>query len=1386
MEIPAKNTEIHTFEGPVSSDVGKELMPRNQTRKMLNTRRTTLGDKGLITNILGNLLIAAGYATGNSTGLGYITDQQYNKLYYFNYNDQAYHGIYMFDALTLKVTPVLQNLVDTNNVDILRFDLNNGINQLDITYVQNDTTGQVNTLLYWVDGLNKARKANVQKCLDKTATGYGTIITEDLITAYKQTFAYPPQVIFITDTIRTSNYCYGKQFKFSARPYYADGEIGNWCDWSGVPLPPNEDFQGQEALTFTNNAINVTVQTGSKDVVKIEIGMQTTNTDPSGDIATLPWVSVVTLIKSDLSIPDYGNYTFVFYNDGSYGTIDQSNIGRQFSFMPRVPKIQSLVKIALIYGNFYEGFNPVPVNVSIALTFQPFYLPNSTISQLNSPSVTISLTSATSSGGIFNTWWTTLSHFIIGEDVKAGNIFVLNAFGGNGNRTFSYPCGLGDSATTVASAIKQWLRSIDSVGIGTGGGAVVSNESTDMSGNVSWDFTIQAHEGKNAITFGGSVNPINYSTLLDNGLSINTKKMGSVEKYGFVYIDDDGRESLAYTEDSCLVRIPFETETLPGTTAPLGLQQPIVTLSIKHVPPAWARYYRVVKTAGPSTFIQLLIQQVNVVTVANESSYLDLIVGSLFTYQKIHPDTVLAYQFTRGDRLRLVADESTVPATPYTPFFETEILSYIIDEEQFRDASISYTGGTNVVTPADGVQATFVGKYIIIGGNQRIIESVSGGTYILDEVINPDPNYIATPTSAVVYPNYTIKDTRGIIRINIPPSSYNVVAMAKIEVYRPQQNIDNQDFQSFFDFQQKFEILNFGTANASHAGNLQNQDPANPITTPAIVQVTYGNAFVRNRAMPSNNQDPNPQVIIDKICDANFSDFYVSNLYNDGRVYPQDRGLGQVNFPQRVRFSNNFIQNTQVNGLNDFDELDYVDYNDPYGAFTLAKFKRGVLYLFKQLKTTWTHVYQRLIVSNNGEVGLATSDQLLNELQYAEWEGGIGDNPESFIEDGDFMYIGSANSGVYIRIGQDGSIPISEIFFYDKRSKELLENVNTYNLKMPGGFDKPNGEVIWTVPDFIQYLFNNQFNVSDWSTTLAAYPDGTTWAIITQPANSTAAIVSGQIEITGTNTLGPDSLQFQGTLPLGAGLTPIINLCFTIVAAPPATAWRIQSASVYCLQGLGVNNGQQGWKILEQYNLATGTTTGLIMPNAPIISPEAIVPNTATITYNQATNISPSGGANGDVWYNLPANQLYKKVAGIWSLLNDTAINSNYAPSIKNLTDCPLPTPPAGNWLLSASYNVEIVSVVNGTSTGTPAAYATANVPSGSNLPAVYTTQTAGTIVVQFSGTPMPPGHVKADLVVNGVVVDTQVITNTFPTYTFTFPVTTNDPTTVSLEVNSF
>src|SRR5690606_18563477 len=158
-------------------------------------------------------------------------------------------------------------------------------------------------------------------------------------------------------------------------------------------------------------------------------------------------------------------------------------------------------------------------------------------------------------------------------------------------------------------------------------------------------------------------------------------------------------------------------------------------------------------------------------------------------------------------------------------------------------------------------------------------------------------------------------------------------------------------------------------------------DYLNPEATPAIVKISKGTTYVRNRALPTNNFIPGTQVAIDLIEDAGFSDFYESTLNDNGKVAPEDTGIGVVRFGERLRFSNNFIEDTRINGLNDFNNTNREDYNDIYGRFKLLRYRDGLLYCFKQLKTGYIPVLANIIRDESGEQLLATSDKLLNQLQ---------------------------------------------------------------------------------------------------------------------------------------------------------------------------------------------------------------------------------------------------------------------------------------------------------------------------------------------------------------------------------------------------------------------
>lgn len=1320
-----KKIATNGFSEAVDVDTADQYIKPTSVRSLTNMRVFGSGKRGVATSIMGNTLIANALPSGTNKCLGWAANEEQGRLFFLNWNSASSHGLYFYSLKSNTITQVLLNLTDTNGVDIMKLDPNSPVYHFDI--IQDD-------LAYWVDGLNKARKTNINRCIDKTATGYGTVITEDLITAYKQAPTYSPTWRFITDLTRSSNYLYGLQYKMCYRFYYFDNEMSDCSPYSDVPLPPNESYLGIGDVSFNNNAIEWTMETGGRDVTKIELLVKINSDD---------WASVIILNKSDLGIPDYSTNIYTFYNDGPLVVVEQSKVLRPYSYLPDTPLCQSFLNRAMSYSNFPEGFPVVHIDASIVVTFKPFYLPSGTTTQLNNPAFTESLTSVTEHGGLFNSWITTVTHFLVGADVVKGNVFYIQATGGNGAQPFQYTANNADTSSTVAARIKQWLRTIDAVGNGT-----VSNESS-AAGNAAWDFTIEAHEGKGAILFSTRVTPVNYSTLLDNGLSINTIKQGSSRKYAIIFYDSDGRTSDAYTNDNLLTRTKFETEFDADGVTPIGLQQPLHTITITSLPPSWATYFSLVRTNDTVTFIQPLIQQVATVEVANEDTYLDMIVGSLFTYQLIHPDTILKYEFKRGDRLRLISEESVSPPTLFTPFYETEVLSYSDNVTEYVDSNITvhFISGsaTNNVTPNIAPDAGHVGKFIIINGVQRLITGISMSLtdYVLDEPLQPNTDPSTGIGYDTVYPNYSYLDTRGIIRIKKPPVGYTFGAGSQplVEIYRPDENINNLEYLNFSDFQQKYPIVN-----GAYTGNIQSQDPANPVTTPAIIQVSQGDAYVRNRAMPTNNANPNPQVVIDQICDPNFSDFYISNLYGTGRVYPQDEGFGVVQFTQRVRFSNNYIQGTRINGLNDFDNLDRKDYNDQYGAIILSRMRGDYVYFYKQLKTCWSPVSKRLIQDNNGTNLLTTSSELLNDLQYSSWEGGIGNNPESWLDDGSYQKYASTNSGVFIRIAQDGSIPISELYLFDKKARTILAQVAQSNNKIIGAHDRLNGEDVWAIPSYIEYIFNGQILTSDWDTTLPLYPTGTTWAIITQAANSVATVVGNQIQISGTTTLGNDSFTFQGTEPGGA-LTPVIKFCFAVITDPnPTLIWVVDTSTTYCFSPSGANNGQQGWEVLKEENSNNGVFTGRIMPNVQNISPSAIIPNTSSITFNPNSDVTPTGGSDGDIWYNGLSDTLYKHLSGAWVLLVDKVVNTNYVATVQNLTDCPI-SPPANNFILSSSYNTPFTSL---TCTGAPTfTFPTAiNTNVGMNF--------SGTIAVQTIQVGLGAGAPivrRLDLTINGTVV---------------------------------
>lgn len=1272
MPSSEKIVDSHNFIDGINTSIASELLPNTSARYILNCNILSqgAGSVGIITNVKGNTIISFDLPDGENKCIGTANDEENNKFGYLLWNSNSLHGLYIFDGLTKKITRYLLNLTDTGNVDIMGLDPDFLVLHFDI----------VDNIAYWVDGKNNARKTNLDKLLDKSDTGYGDVILQSFIDAYKHTAAFAPTGVYFTDTTKVINRMYGAIRKFAQLYIYDDKERSVYSDWSAVVLPDKEPFTGINTIPVNNNGIQITVETGSRIVEYIEIIMQSTSAEPN-DESILNWVLIATLDKKKLNIPDNSTYVYNFFNDSNYPVVVPSKVIQPYSFMQERPIGQAIAKNSMTYAGGYEGKPVVDIDVSVSVTYEDLFLEDSVDNEFNEPVYTYLSAPGTDADFVTANQLVTDVNGIpsliqfnqspvrftritltIGNDVKEGNTFTLGLSNGHypDNFTIQYTALNTDSAITVANNITTLLVNTGRIYRKTPDlpESNIYTHSVDGGGNVTFSFIFRASRDRNYMTGYTSVNPVQFDSLKDTGQSIRNIKMGSTIKLGIEYEDFDGRKSLVYTVDALIVGV--DTINEQG-----GMKKTKIRVQINHKAPNWAKYYQIVRTNDLrySDFIQMLIQQVVEVPSTTTSEYLDLVIGSLYTYQKIHPNTSLTYQFEKGDILHLLQKTSD---DSYYPYFETEIIDYK-DTVTERITSNLTTNGSSTIT-VESASADNIGRFIRVdGGEREIIGAPSGTTYMLNANIGD--------ATAKTYLYYDLIDYRGIIRIKKP--STDIISdfedLSMVEVYKQSTTQDTD--KKFFEFQKKFPIVNAGTDEAYHSANVQIQTAS----LPAIVEISEGTVYVRNREMPINNIYPGTQVDIRVIEDPSYSDFYPSLFNDNGRANAEDTGQGVVHVEDRIRFSSVRLEGTGINGFNDFENLNREDYNDKYGGIRLIKFDTNRLYVWKELKTGYVPVDAVLTQDNAGQSLLITSSKFLNPMQYFAWEGGIGDNPESYASNGTSKYWLSPNSGVIIRLGGNGEEPISKTYYLDNEVRELITGAVNNNAKIFGGFDRVNGVYIVSIEGYESYIYFDGFN--GWTVSQPILPSDTLFEIVDSPTNGTVDFTNpSQWTYTpDTDFIGHDEFTYRAFVD-GVWSQPE-EVCIDIIEQPNRlTGWRQQEPGSCVLDEYGLQTGYYGWTTLEQFYLDDNSVTGEEKPNvisdanyvAPIYDATTCVPvipdpNPNPFTFTDITGAEPSTlytsnsvtitGINIPAPISVTAGKEYSIDGGAWVTASGTITN---------------------------------------------------------------------------------------------------------------------------------
>jgi hypothetical protein len=625
--------EIKQFaNGGLNQDVDENFLKPNDWTNALNIRNTDRleGSDGVISNIKGNTLVTFTLPGGTNKCIGNYANELTARYYSFIYNSNGFHTITEYNNTTGVLTKVLQSKTDTGGVDILNFqpyELINGVSMI----------GE--TLLYFTDGYNPPRGIDITKA--KTGTYYTDSISISL--------AKPPPQELITaqygndpSTLAASNRLKGQLFQFRYLYVYEDNTRSAWSSYSALAYPSLEIDSAVNTAAYRNNNIILNFDAGTKFVKTIEVAAQVKGVSTTA--GTQDWYSILSVDRSDLiTNPLYSydsvanNATFKFYNDGLYQSVDILESDLPYDFVPLKSKTLDIVNgNVLVLGNNTEGYSNLPddgiqLNANLSVGYIPF--------QSTRLGVLWGILS-----DVITFYGTPVAGDTIGWNYWA--FWPIGSIQGSGSYTVT-----DDVSGSLYDTVVAFIASVNAA---AGGNVVIVNPIISgfdpyLFGNmVSATVTYPNNSTSPPYTVAYSFcPPENGPTIVlnPNFSGANTAagyKTNSRYELGLVYYDEFNRSSYVQTNNEFAV----STESWGATSG----RVPVINWSVSHNPPEWATKYQWVRTEQLTHKDFLFWSASSVSANPQNAALYDLNINSLNVYDEQNPNSILAYDYTPGDR----------------------------------------------------------------------------------------------------------------------------------------------------------------------------------------------------------------------------------------------------------------------------------------------------------------------------------------------------------------------------------------------------------------------------------------------------------------------------------------------------------------------------------------------------------------------------------------------------------------------------------------------------------------------------------------------------------------------------------------------------------------
>lgn len=255
----------------------------------------------------------------------------------------------------------------------------------------------------------------------------------------------------------------------------------------------------------------------------------------------------------------------------------------------------------------------------------------------------------------------------------------------------------------------------------------------------------------------------------------------------------------------------------------------------------------------------------------------------------------------------------------------------------------------------------------------------------------------------------------------------------------------------FYEQGETYPILNPHTANRLHGGQRQDQTASQPATGLLLGGDTYWRA--RNFVVGAN---------IDGLLNTenqNLSDVFDSFNEDIGRPNVFDPNFGETFYYNRIRVSDVFVPNSQINGLSAFRSLEFQNINRDFGSIQYMEMLGQVLVVICEFKLQSIYVSKSDLIDLSGTTLVGRTDRLLNIANESVSDFGTQHPATVCVENGSIYSI-DALKGIPWRFSQAGQQPINNNLVDEFNSiAKLVRNENN-SVKMVAVFDRQFGEYI--------------------------------------------------------------------------------------------------------------------------------------------------------------------------------------------------------------------------------------------------------------------------------------------------------------------------------------